>query len=59
MFRLLNSHALDLQSKTQSLHTAVAIQAAKPPTVLVKPSIKGRAPFLLPGAGQLSTACQH
>lgn len=52
----MNSHALDLQSKTQSLHTAVAIQAAEPPTVLVKPSIKGRAPFLSPGAGQLSTA---
>lgn len=45
--------------KLKSLHTAVAIHAAKPPTVLVKPSIKGRAPFLLPGAGQLSTARQH
>lgn len=43
----------------RSLHTAVAIHAAEPPTNLVKPSVKGRAPFILPWDGQLSTECQH
>lgn len=53
-------HMLWIYSQNlRSLHTAVAIQAAEPPTDLVKPSVKGRAPFILPRDGQLSTACQH
>lgn len=52
-------HMLWIDWTVRSLHTAAAIQAAGPPTVLVEPSIKARATFILPQGRQLTAARQH
>lgn len=58
ILRLSSSHAVDLLSSKEPARTA-AIQAAGPPTVLVEPSIKARATFILPPSRQLTAARQH